>query len=142
MRKTTITITAFALIVIVISTSLAPGAEPAPKPIKVAILVGGHGYDKKNFEKAWGGHEDIECEVWPGKPYTIFDDISDFKYDVVLMYNLSSGITDTQKKNFLALLKKGMGLVVWHHALANCQNWPSSPTPSSWAVKRCSPSRE
>jgi type 1 glutamine amidotransferase len=99
-------------------------SEAKAKPIRVVILVGGHGYDKKNFPKAWGGHADIQCEVWKGKPYTVFDDISAFKYDVVLMYNLSSGITDKQKANFLTLLKKGMGLIVWHHALANCQDWP------------------
>ena len=102
----------------------APPAAAKAKPIKVAIVVGGHGYDRKSFPKAWGGHEDIQCEVWKGKPYTVFDDISKFDYDVVVMFNLSSGITDTQKTNLLKLLKKGMGLVVWHHALANCQNWP------------------
>ena len=99
-----------------------PGAKTGP--IKVVILVGGHGYDKKNFPKAWGGHEDIQCEVWKGKPYTVFDDIAEFKYDVILTYNLSSGITDKQKAGFLKLLAGGTGLVVWHHSLANCQNWP------------------
>ncbi len=101
-----------------------PAAKPQAKPIKVVILVGGHGYDKKTFPKAWGGHDDIQCEVWKGKPYTVFDDITKFKYDVILMYNSSSGMTDKQKANFLKLLKKGVGLVVWHHALANCQDWP------------------
>jgi hypothetical protein len=99
-------------------------AKTKLKPLKVVILVGGHGYDKKNFDKAWGGFDDITCEVWKGKPYTLFDDISKFDYDAILMFNLSSGITDKQKTNFLALLKKGVGLMVWHHALANCQNWP------------------
>jgi len=102
----------------------APPAAAKVKPLKVVILVGGHGYDKKNFPKAWGGHPDIQCEVWKGKPYTVFDDISKFDYDVIMLYNLSSGITDVQKANWLKLLKKGVGLVVWHHALADCQNWP------------------
>ncbi len=102
----------------------APAAAAKAKPLKVVILVGGHGYDTKNFPKAWGGHEDIQCEVWKGKPYTVFDDISKFDYDVIVLYNLSSGITDVQKANWLKLLKKGVGLVVWHHALADCQNWP------------------
>ncbi len=102
----------------------APAAKPKAKPIKVVILVGGHGYDKKTFPKAWGGHDDIKCEVWKGKPYTVFDDISKFKYDVIIMFNMSGGMTDKQKANFLELLKKGTGLIVWHHALANCQDWP------------------
>jgi len=104
--------------------SKSPATQPKAKPVKVVIIVGGHGYDKKAFPKAWGGHEDIQCEIWKGKPYTVFDDISKFEYDVILMYNLSSGITDKQKANFLKLLEKGVGLIVWHHALANCQNWP------------------
>ena len=101
-----------------------PAAAAKADPIKVVILVGGHGYDKKNFPKAWGGHEDIQCEVWKGKPYTVFDDISKFKYDVILTFNLSSGINEKQKANLLKLLAKGTGLVAWHHSLANCQNWP------------------
>ncbi|MBT3201279.1 MAG: ThuA domain-containing protein [Phycisphaerales bacterium] len=103
--------------------SPAAGGKTAVKPIRVIILVGGHGYDKKNFEKAWGGHADITCEVWKGKPYTLFDDISKFDYDVIMTFNLSSGITEKQKANFLALLGKGVGMVAWHHSLANCQNW-------------------
>jgi len=92
--------------------------------IKAVILVGGHGYDERGFEELWNGFDDIASEVWKGGPYTAFDDISEFEYDVIVMYNLSSGITDTQKKNLLQLLDKGVGLVVWHHALANCQGWP------------------
>ncbi|MGD0897470.1 MAG: ThuA domain-containing protein [Thermoguttaceae bacterium] len=33
-------------------------------------------------------------------------------------------MTDKQKQNFLKLLDQGVGLVVWHHALAKCQDWP------------------
>lgn len=99
-------------------------ALPPAAKIKVVILVGGHGYDTDGFAKLWSSYQDLECEVWKGSPYTVFDDISNFKHNVILMYNLSSGITEMQKKNFLALLEKGVGLVVWHHALANCQDWP------------------
>ena len=111
------------------ATAAAFGAEgekapAAPGPIRTVILVGGHGYDTKNFDKAWSGHDDIQCEVWPGKPWTIFDDIADFKFDVIVMYTMAGGMTPQQRENLLALLKRGVGLVVWHHALANCQDWP------------------
>jgi len=91
---------------------------------KVVVLVGGHGYDKRGFDQFWSSLSGIDAEVWQGAPYTVFDDIGEFKYDVIVMYNLSDGITDTQRENFLRLLEKGVGLVVWHHALANCQDWP------------------
>lgn len=102
------------------------GAEEkkAKGKIKVVILVGGHGYDESGFAQLWSSFDDVASEVWKGDPYTAFDDIGDFKYDVIVMYNLSSGITDKQKQNFLELLDRGVGLVVWHHALANCQDWP------------------
>jgi len=98
--------------------------EASKEKTKVLILIGGHGYDERGFGELWNSFDDIESEVWKGAPYTAFDDISSFKYDVIVMYNLSSGITETQKQNFLKLLDKGVGLVVWHHALANCQDWP------------------
>ncbi len=110
-----------------VGTTQASAGEPAreaKEKIKVVILVGGHGYDERGFDVLWNGLDNIEYEIWKGGPYTVFDDISGFKYDAIVMYNLSSGITDIQKKNFLTLLDKGVGLVVWHHALANCQGWP------------------
>ena len=62
----------------------------------MVILVGGHGYDAGGFERLWSSFDNIAADVWPGPPYTVFDDISQFKYDVIVMYNLSSGITDAQ----------------------------------------------
>lgn len=97
---------------------------PACAKVKVLILVGGHGFDQATFDKFWSGYDDIDSRIWRGSPYTAFDDISQFKDDVIVMFNLSSGMTETQKQNFLKLLQRGVGLVVWHHALANCQDWP------------------
>ena len=67
---------------------------PAQEKTKVVILVGGHGYDPGGFERLWSSFDNIAADVWPGAPYTVFDDISQFKYDVIVMYNLSSGITE------------------------------------------------
>jgi type 1 glutamine amidotransferase len=99
-------------------------APQGAEKLKVLVLVGGHGYEQAGFAKLWAGYEDMAVEVWKGSPYTAFDDIANFPYEVIVMYNMSSGMTDTQKQNFLKLLERGVGLVVWHHALANCQDWP------------------
>lgn len=99
-------------------------AAPANAKTNVLILVGGHGFDQTSFDKFWSGYDDIDSRIWQGSPYTAFDDISQFKADAIVMYNLSSGMTEKQKENFLKLLEGGVGLVVWHHALANCQDWP------------------
>lgn len=114
---------AFICALLTVGTAMAAEGNAREK-IKVVILVGGHGYDERGFDVLWSSFDDIESEIWKGAPYTVFDDVSEFEYDVIVMYNLSSGITDNQKQNFLNLLDKGVGLVVWHHALANCQRWP------------------
>jgi type 1 glutamine amidotransferase len=98
--------------------------SPANAKIKVVILVGGHGFDQAGFDKFWSGYDDIDSHIWKGSPYSVFDDVSQFKDDVIVMYNLSDGMTEKQKQNFLTLLERGTGLVVWHHALADCQDWP------------------
>jgi type 1 glutamine amidotransferase len=99
-------------------------AAPAAGKVKVLILVGGHPFDQASFDRLWKSFDDIACDTWKGSPYTAFDDVSQFKYDVIVMYNLSSGITGRERQNLLKLLDRGVGLVVWHHALANCQDWP------------------
>ena len=87
------------------------GFRPAPDTGYLGAVLGLHA-------------DDIDSRIWQGSPYTAFDDIGQFKADVIVMYNLSSGMTEKQKQNFLKLLEQGVGLVVWHHALANCQDWP------------------
>ncbi|MGA2066816.1 MAG: ThuA domain-containing protein [Thermoguttaceae bacterium] len=97
--------------------------SPAGKA-NVLILVGGHPFDQAKFDKFWKGFDDLVCETHKRAPYRAFDDISQFRYDAIVMYNMSGGITARQKENFLKLLKRGVGLVVWHHAPANLQDWP------------------
>ena len=114
-------------VLVLARVAIAADAEksaPANAKTTVLILVGGHGFDQASFDKFWSGYDDIDSRIWKGSPYTAFDDIGQFKADVIVMYNLSSGMTEKQKQNFLKLLEQGVGLVVWHHALANCQDWP------------------
>ncbi len=54
----------------------------------------------------------------------VFEDIGDWPYDVLVLYNMSQKISEKRKKNFLALLDRGVGLVVLHHAIAAFNDWP------------------
>jgi type 1 glutamine amidotransferase len=107
-----------------LSATEAEKASPDHAKIRVVILVGGHPFDQDAFDRFWKGYDGFTCEVWKGSPYSIFDDISRFDYDAMVFYNMCDGITDAQKKNFQTLLDRGVGVVVWHHALADCQDWP------------------
>lgn len=104
-------------------------AEDKPKPAKpaeakkklrVLVVTGGHGYDKKRFPKTFDGHDDIEFKIQGGSP---FENISNWEYDVMVLYNFKQKISETQRANFLKLLKDGMGLVVMHHAIAAYPGW-------------------
>jgi hypothetical protein len=100
-------------------------AEATNQPIRAVVVTGGHGFDPKAFPKLFEGHADIVCEF---KPQTddseIFEDVSGWPYDVVVLYNMTQKISEKRQQNFLGLLGRGVGLVVLHHAVAAFQDWP------------------
>lgn len=111
-------------------TGPATGAEakpPAGKAWKVRVLVvtGGHGFDKKVFPKTFAGHRDIAvtyAHAKKGQP-SVFEDISKWSHNVIVLYNFNQKISPRQRKNFIALLNRGVGLVVMHHAIAAYPGW-------------------
>ena len=123
-RKSAASILALAILVFAISIFARPAAA-AQQKIRVAIVTGGHGFDTKALPKLYEGVDDMAVDLRADKdPNAIFNDIADFKYDVVILYNFSNKPTDIQKQNMVKLLDKGIGLVVWHHAAAAYPDWP------------------
>ena len=108
----------------VVAPTLAAEKGDAKDKIQVVVVTGGHKFDEANFPKVFEGHADIQATFSEHKdPAQLFEDISDWKYDTILLYNMSQKITDKQKANFLKLLDRGVGLVCLHHAVANFQTW-------------------
>jgi len=96
-------------------------ASAEGKKLNVAVIVGGHGYDKKAFPGVFEGHDDIDFKiVGRGKP---FEDISKWDHDVMVLYNFNRRISETSRANFLKLLDRGVGLVCLHHAVAAYPGW-------------------
>jgi len=102
------------------------GAEgAAAKKINVVILTGGHGYDQKPFLAMFDAMSGITYKHVDQKAGgEVFDNIDDWKYDVIVLYNFNQKMTDPQAGNFLKLMDKGVGLVILHHAIAAYPNWP------------------
>ena len=100
--------------------------QPAQaKKIRVLVITGGHGFDKKVFPKTFAGHDDIEItfsNAKKGAP-SVFEDISKWSYDVMVLFNFKQRISARQKANFITLLDRGVGLVVLHHAIAAYPDW-------------------
>jgi len=105
----------------------APAAEPTgpAKKVKAVVLTGGHGYDQKAFAEMLKALEGVEATHVALKDHSeIFEDVSDWPYNVIVLYNMTQRISPKRQKNFLGLLEKGVGLVVLHHALGAWQEWP------------------
>ncbi len=110
---------------VILAFALLPLPAFAESPVKALVITGGHGFEAEPFDtmlKALPGvqstHVDIQDD---GK---IFEDAPNWSYDVIVLYNMGQQISDKSKKNFLALLDKGVGLVVMHHAIAAFNEWP------------------
>lgn len=119
MRRTLILLAALAAV-----APVARAAEDKPK-IKVLVVTGGHGFDRPAFFKMFQDNAEIEfVEAQQGKSSMAYDREDLLTFDVVVTYDLVQKMTDGQRRNFLALFDKGIGLVVNHHALATYQDWP------------------
>jgi len=93
--------------------------------VKAVVLTGGHGFAKEPFFAMFDSFEDIEyVEAAHEKDLTIFDDVSGWDRDVIVMYNMGQEITAEQKANFIKLLNDGVGLVAMHHNIGAFQGWP------------------
>lgn len=113
------------LLIVVLAVAMLPLSALAETPVKALVITGGHGFESAPFDamlKALPGvqctHVDIQDD---GK---IFEDAPSWSYDVIVLYNMGQKISDKSRENFLALLDRGVGLVVLHHAIASFNDWP------------------
>ena len=92
--------------------------------IKVVVVTGGHGFNKEPFFSLFEGLDDIDyVEAEQQDHSEIFEDISGWEYDVIVLYNMSQEISPRRRENFVKLLDKGVGLVALHHSIAAFQEW-------------------
>lgn len=109
------------------STSKDPVAGSCKKqqPIRVAVVTGGHGFEKEPFLDLFAGHEDIQPVHIPLQDHSeIFEETADWPYDCIVLFNMTQKISPKRQANFIELLKNGTGLVALHHAIGAYQTWP------------------
>jgi uncharacterized protein len=95
------------------------------KPVKVVVVTGGHDFQQKEFIQMFDSFKGIKYTHKPqADDSEIFEDINNWPYDVIVLYNMSQKISPQRQQNFLKLLDKGVGLVAVHHAIAAFQGWP------------------
>ena len=98
-------------------------SKPAEK-IKVVVVTGGHAFEHEPFFSMFQGCDDIEyVEAQQKDQSEIFEDISNWDYDVIVLYNMSQTISPQRRDNFIELLNRGVGLVALHHTMCSFQQW-------------------
>lgn len=111
------------LLVLAGATSFA--AEPDGS-LKVLVVTGGHGFAREPFFQMFKDNRAITFThaEHDRTNATVYERADLLDNDVVVLYDMPKTISDEQKKRFLALFDKGIGLVVLHHALVSYQHWP------------------
>ncbi len=100
--------------------------KPLPEEkIRAVVVTGGHDYEEESFNQMLKSFEGIECaQVRLEDDSEIFEDISDWDYDVIVLYNMTQEISPKRQENFISLLNRGVGLVALHHSICSFQDWP------------------
>lgn len=94
--------------------------EPAAK-VRVLLVIGGHG---DNVSSLFEGNHDLDVTRAVLKdPSEFLEDIERWNHEVIVQYHLGQAISEKRKKNFLALMDRGVGVVTIHHALSAFQAW-------------------
>ena len=94
--------------------------------IRVLLTFGGHKFKKLEFFRMFDNLAGVEY-----KNHDLTENASILKpglekdYDVIVMYDMvkKKPFTKAQKKNFIALLKRGIGIVSLHHNLGGHSDW-------------------
>jgi len=104
------------------SKSLQP--QQAEK-IKVVVITAGHGFKEEPFFAMFDSFGDIEYTSAHQQDHSeIFEDISKWDYDVMVLYNMTQDISPRRQENFVKLLRQGVGVVALHHSIGAFQKWP------------------
>ncbi|HOQ33557.1 MAG TPA: ThuA domain-containing protein [Candidatus Hydrogenedens sp.] len=93
--------------------------------VRVAIITGGHGYDKEPFEAMWTSITEMKPTYFDYgvKKCEFFDKDHSDEFDTIVFYNFHQKITPKQQQNFLKMLEKGKRIIVMHHAISAFPEW-------------------
>lgn len=100
-------------------------AAPAKGKLRALVVTGGHAFQRDPFFAMFDSFADVEWrEVQHPDANDSYAPEQRKSYDVIVLYDMVQKITDEQKAQLVATLKRGKPLVVLHHAIASYQQWP------------------
>ncbi|MBI5831076.1 MAG: ThuA domain-containing protein [Armatimonadetes bacterium] len=111
-------------------TALPTVAQDAPAKLRILVATGGHDFERKPFETMWNELPGIAWrEAQHPDVHRLFRPDAARDYDVLVLYDMPSAISDEAKADLVALLTAGKPLVALHHSLGGYDAWPEY-----WAI--------
>lgn len=89
--------------------------------LRVRVVTGGHSYEP-SFYTLFEGQPGLEWNHATTPEEALGRDLLP-STDVLVLYNMSQDLNDTQRRHLESFANSGRGIVVLHHALANYQKW-------------------
>jgi hypothetical protein len=89
--------------------------------LRILVVTGGHDYPT-SFYTLFEGVEDFRWSHAATNHEAFSSDLRS-KYDVLVLYDLSSQISESERTNLKDFLENGKGVVVLHHAIADYTSW-------------------
>lgn len=113
-------------IVLAAAMTLGAAAHAQQQNTSVALITGGHSYEKDEFLTMFRSMHGISFRLLEQNEddSAFLENIDNWRYDVIVLYNMGQNISEKRKQNFIKLLENGVGLVVLHHAIAAYNEWP------------------
>jgi type 1 glutamine amidotransferase len=113
-----------ALLTLLVGCTSPTAPTHADKKIKVLVVTGGHGFKAEPFFNMFADNPEITYAAAAQHANAEAYDREDlFSYDVVVLYDSPTKITDEQRARFLQLFDKGIGVIVLHHAYLSYPMW-------------------
>jgi uncharacterized protein len=93
--------------------------------LSVLVIAGGHSFDTLAFQRMFDEMENIEYDfMLQPEANRFLVETEEFKYNVLIFYDMWRTIGEQEKSAYLRLCEKGVPMLFLHHALVSYQNWP------------------
>ncbi|MHC4405310.1 MAG: ThuA domain-containing protein [Planctomycetota bacterium] len=124
MRRLILLTLVFSAWAVVAGAGLSADKAAEEGKIRVLLTTGGHNFQAEPFYAMFDAMADVRyTKAELPKDAGLLKPGLEEKFDCIVMYDMVPGIKPEEQKAFVALLKKGIGVVSLHHNLGAHRDW-------------------
>lgn len=91
----------------------------------VLVIAGGHSFDTLSFQRMFDEMESLDYDfILQPEANRFLTETEDFKYNVLVFYDMWKTISEQEKNAYLRMCDKGVPMLFLHHSLVSYQQWP------------------